>query len=182
MEKIRTPAVQGSTGLMRTGSQSGTCALEPNCLGSTPALLHTRPWCWERLKAGGEEDDRRWDGWMASPTRWTWVWVLRRPGMLQSRQIRLPLCVAQFTLWKEEGENNSPWLTGLLQRLNKRIYELPRELSDINDHYLAYPDHHNYHLPNNSLVQHKTPHYSAPAEYFSLICSWVKFSWISIFH
>ena len=28
-----------------------------------------RPWCWERLKAGGEGDDRRWDGWMASPTQ-----------------------------------------------------------------------------------------------------------------
>ena len=32
-------------------------------------------WCWERLKAGGEADDRGWDGWMASPIRWTWVWV-----------------------------------------------------------------------------------------------------------
>ena len=34
-----------------------------------------RPWCWEGLGAGGEGDDTRWDGWMASPTRWTWVWV-----------------------------------------------------------------------------------------------------------
>ena len=34
-----------------------------------------RPWCWEGLEAGGEGDDRRWDGWMASPTWWTWVWV-----------------------------------------------------------------------------------------------------------
>ena len=33
-----------------------------------------RPWCWERLKAG-EGDDRGWDGWMASLTQWTWVWV-----------------------------------------------------------------------------------------------------------
>ena len=33
-----------------------------------------RPWCWERLKAG-EGDDRGWDGWMVSPTRWTWVWA-----------------------------------------------------------------------------------------------------------
>ena len=32
-----------------------------------------RPWRWERLKVG-EGDDRGWDGWMASPTRWTWVW------------------------------------------------------------------------------------------------------------
>ena len=34
-----------------------------------------RPWCWERLNTGGEGDDRGWDGWMASPTRWTWVWA-----------------------------------------------------------------------------------------------------------
>ena len=50
-----------------------------------------RPWCWERLKVGGEEDNKGWDGWMASPTRWTWVWVnsgrwwwTGRPGLLQS--------------------------------------------------------------------------------------------------
>ena len=49
-----------------------------------------RPWCWERLKVG-EEDDRGWDGWMASPTWWTWVWASSRGwwwtgkhGMLQS--------------------------------------------------------------------------------------------------
>ena len=34
-----------------------------------------RPWCWERLKAGGEGDNRGWDGWMASLSLWTWVWV-----------------------------------------------------------------------------------------------------------
>ena len=50
-----------------------------------------RPWCWERLKAGGEGDDRGWDGWMASLIQRTWVWVssrswwwTRRPGMLHS--------------------------------------------------------------------------------------------------
>ena len=50
-----------------------------------------RPWCWERLKAGGEGNNRRSDGWMASPTRWTWVWessrswwVSGKPGVLQS--------------------------------------------------------------------------------------------------
>ena len=49
-----------------------------------------RPWCWERLKAGGEGDDRGWDGWMASPTQWTWVWAnsgswwwTGRPGVLR---------------------------------------------------------------------------------------------------
>ena len=34
-----------------------------------------RPWGWERLRAGGEVDNRGWDGWMASRTQWTWVWV-----------------------------------------------------------------------------------------------------------
>ena len=50
-----------------------------------------RPWCWERLKAGGEGDDRGWDDWMASSTQWTWVWASSRrewrtgkPGVLQS--------------------------------------------------------------------------------------------------
>ena len=37
-----------------------------------------RPWCWEGLKAGGEGDDRGWDGWMASPIQWTWVWANSR--------------------------------------------------------------------------------------------------------
>ena len=48
-----------------------------------------RPWCWERLRAG-EGDDKRIDGWMASPTRWTWDWVdsgnwwwTGRPGVLR---------------------------------------------------------------------------------------------------
>ena len=35
-----------------------------------------RPWCWERLKAGGEGYDRGRDGWMASLTQWTWVWAI----------------------------------------------------------------------------------------------------------
>ena len=50
-----------------------------------------RPWCWERLRAGREGDDRGWDCWIASPTQWTWVWVnfgswwwTGRPGVLQS--------------------------------------------------------------------------------------------------
>ena len=49
-----------------------------------------RPWCRKRLKAG-EGENRRWDGWMASLTRWTWVsassrnwWWTGKPGVLQS--------------------------------------------------------------------------------------------------
>ena len=50
-----------------------------------------RSWCCERLKVGGEGDNRGWDGWMASLTQWAWVWVnsgswwwTQRPGVLQS--------------------------------------------------------------------------------------------------
>ena len=50
-----------------------------------------RPWCWERLRAGGKGEDRGGDGWMASLTQWSWIWVnsrswwwAGRPGMLQS--------------------------------------------------------------------------------------------------
>ena len=49
-----------------------------------------RLWCWERLRAWGVGDDRGWDGWTASLTQWTWVWVnsrswwwTGRPGVLQ---------------------------------------------------------------------------------------------------
>ena len=54
-------------------------------------LIHLkRPWCWKRLRAGGEGDNRGWDGWKASRTQWTWVWIdsgswwwTGRPGMLR---------------------------------------------------------------------------------------------------
>ena len=74
-----------------------------------------RPWCWEALGAGGEGDDRGWDCWMASPTRWAWVWVnsvsswwTGRPGMLQSmgsQRVRQELSnwtelKPEFLVWK----------------------------------------------------------------------------------
>ena len=53
-------------------------------------LLTPRHWCWERLKSGREADDRGWDGWVVSLTRWTWVaassrrwWRTGKPGVLQ---------------------------------------------------------------------------------------------------
>ena len=67
--------------------------LKLQSFGSSDAKnwLLGKDWRWERLKAGKEGDDRRWSGWMASPTRWTWVWASSgrwwrkgRPGMLQS--------------------------------------------------------------------------------------------------
>ena len=83
------------------------CSLEVWCWSCNSSTLATsweelthwkRPWCWEGLGAGGEGDDRGWDGWMASPTRWMWVWVnseswwwTGRPGVLWflgSQQVR----------------------------------------------------------------------------------------------
>ena len=76
------------------------CSLEELCWSWNSSTFATwckemthwrRPWCWEKLKAGGEGNDRGWDGWRASPTQWTWVWVnsrswwwTGRPGVLQS--------------------------------------------------------------------------------------------------
>ena len=62
-----------------------------------------RPWCWERLKAGGEGDDRGWDGWMASPTQWTWVWVNSGVGDGQGGQ-------ACRSPWGRKELNMTQWL------------------------------------------------------------------------
>ena len=89
-----------------------------------------RPWCWEGLGAG-EGDDRGWDGWMASPTRWTWVWVNSRswswtgkPGMLR------------FMGSQRVGHNwvteLTDWLTDLQEHKNSwslRLRELVTSLS-----------------------------------------------------
>ena len=54
-----------------------------------------RPWCWERLKSGGKGDERGWDGWMASLTKWTWIlassrnwWWTGKPGVLQFTELQ----------------------------------------------------------------------------------------------
>ena len=64
-----------------------------------------RPWCWERLKAGEEGDDRGWDGWMASPTQWTWVWVNSGSWWWTGRP-----CVLQFRGLQRVGHD---WVTEL---------------------------------------------------------------------
>ena len=71
----------------RTDAEAETSILGPPHVKS---WLIGKDWCWEGLRAGREGDDRGWDGWMASPTRWTWVWVSSgswwwtgRPGVLQ---------------------------------------------------------------------------------------------------
>ena len=66
-----------------------------SCLTLCDTMIHhqlpeSRSCCWEGFGAGGGGDARGWDGWMASPTRWEWVWVnsgswwwTERPGVLQ---------------------------------------------------------------------------------------------------
>ena len=63
------------------------CSVTKSCLTICNPMANTlatwckelthrkRPWCWKGLRAGGERDDRGWDGWMASSTPLTWVWV-----------------------------------------------------------------------------------------------------------
>ena len=70
-----------------------------------------------RLKAGGEGDDRGWDGWITSPTRWTWVWVnskswwwTGRSGVLQSMRSQ--------RVWHD-------WVTELNWLFKKIFFKVP---------------------------------------------------------
>ena len=69
--------VSASTSVLPMNIQDWFSSCNSNILATwCEELTHLkRPWCWERLRAGGERDDRGWDGWMASPTQWTWVSV-----------------------------------------------------------------------------------------------------------
>ena len=71
----------------RTDAEAETPILWPPHVKSW--LTRKKPWCWEGLETGGKGDDRGLYSWMASPTRWTWVWVnsrswwwTGRPGVL----------------------------------------------------------------------------------------------------
>ena len=72
-----------------------------------------RPWCWERLRTGGEEGNRGWDSWMASPTWWTWVWAnsgscrwTGKPGVLQSMGSQSQTCLRD---WSELNWRHLYW-------------------------------------------------------------------------
>ena len=77
---LRVPSTARRSNQSILGEISPGCLLEGRCWSwnsntlatSCEGLTHwKRPWCWEGLGAGGEGDDRGWDGWMASLTRWT---------------------------------------------------------------------------------------------------------------
>ena len=72
------------TANLSMGERDTKCGLRTSQTSQTSNTLATwceepthwkRPWCWERLRAGGEGDDSGRDGWMASLTRWTWIWA-----------------------------------------------------------------------------------------------------------
>ena len=80
---------------------SPECSLEDWCWSWNSNTLATwfeglthwkRPWCWERLKAGGEGDDRGWDVWMASLLRWTRVWASSSSWWIGDGHGRLVCC------------------------------------------------------------------------------------------
>jgi len=82
-----------------------------------------RPWCWERLKAGRERDDRRWDDSMTSP-QWTWVWVYSRSQWWTGRPGVLPFMGSQVV--------RHDWVTELNWRPNKLYihkYSIPSKSS-----------------------------------------------------
>ena len=85
-----------------------------------------RLWCWKRFRARGEEDGRGWDGWMALPTQWTWVWAnsgrhwgTGKPGVLQSMGLQ---CVGND--WAIEQQSFSPCLH-IVSALYMSVSECP---------------------------------------------------------
>ena len=91
LQKIQPVHLKGDQSWVFIG-RTDVEAETPNSLATwCEELTHLkRPWCWERLRAREEGGNRGWDGWMASPTQWTWVWVnsgswwwTGRPGVLQ---------------------------------------------------------------------------------------------------
>ena len=91
------------------------------------------PWCWERLKAGGEGDDRGLDGWMASRAQWTWVWVnsgswwwTGRPAVLQSMGLQRAGhdCVTELN-WFKKGLVNNGENGDSRQRQRKLMFQSP---------------------------------------------------------
>ena len=100
---------------------------------SCEKLTHwKRLWCWEGLGAGGEGNDRGWDGWMAAPTRWMWVcvnsgswWWTRRPGVLRFMgSQRVGHDWATELNWVQLGKeiNTEYTLEGLLLKLKLQYF------------------------------------------------------------
>jgi len=79
------------------------------CIGLTHLK---RTWRWERLRAGGEGDNRGWDGWMASPSQWTWVWVNTRSWWWTGRP------GGSWGHKESDTTERLNWLTDLIEKKN----------------------------------------------------------------
>ena len=97
---------------------------------------------WERLKAGGEEDDRGWDGWMALLTQWRWIWgnsgrwwKTEEPGVLQSMGLQSQMQLSEWTITTKTLALGTRWahcywrvghfcaLSGDIARLYMCVYQ-----------------------------------------------------------
>ena len=120
-----------------------------------------RSWFWEGLGAGGEEDDRGLDGWMASPTLCTWVWVdsrswwwTGRPGVLQFMGSQSQIRLSDWTELKQDDGTCSAWHAWLLYTqwpsisfLN-RVFKIRPESWDETVHVPIHPCKIYWALPN----------------------------------
>ena len=106
-------------------------------------LIWKRPWCWKRLRAGGEGDNRGWDGWIESSTQWPWVWVdsggwwwTGRPGVMRfmgSQRVGHDWAT-ELTNWTELSIRSDSLQTNLscYERENIEQYSVERSLPYMN--------------------------------------------------
>ena len=103
-----------------------------------------RPWCWERLKVGGEGDNGGWDGWMASLTQWTWVWVSSgscwwtgKPGVLESMGSQRVWRDCDWTEVRVESLSRPTWLLLIqlqwtfVESLEQQFPKFPRKQENL---------------------------------------------------
>ena len=88
-----------------------------------------RSCCWERLKVGGGGDNRGWDGWIASPTQWTWVWVNSRSWWWTGKPSVLP------PPWGHKELDTTEWLNWTEKSVRKKrimvTVETVRDFTDV---------------------------------------------------